>query len=174
MKVNINGRGIIPGIGTIPPVYNREMSENEILRLLNFQQFKVYSSASGVLITKGNIKEMINDNTVTSPKKKTETVDDTPTPTSVGEESKVETIEEESVVETTTYCDMEHTESGLITDDSSIVIADPVEETAEPVEETDGMSDESDEDVTTDDEDTTNQKSNNNNYHHNNKKKKRH
>lgn len=56
MKVNITGRGIIPGIGTIPPVYRREMSESAILKLLNFSNFRVYESSTGALITRKNVK----------------------------------------------------------------------------------------------------------------------
>mgnify|MGYP004650675023 CR=1 FL=1 len=60
MRVNIIGKGtIIPEVNTIPPVYNVELEESQIRRLLNFNDIRVYESRSGCLITKKNIKNMI-------------------------------------------------------------------------------------------------------------------
>lgn len=60
MRVNIIGKGtIIPEVNTIPPVYNVELDESQIRRLLNFNDIRVYESKSGCLITKKNIKNMI-------------------------------------------------------------------------------------------------------------------
>lgn len=60
MKVNISGKGIIPGINKIPPVYNYDMSENEIRRLLNFTNIRVYISETGKLVTKRNVSSLFN------------------------------------------------------------------------------------------------------------------
>ena len=59
MKVNITGKGIIPGINTIPPAYNIELDETQIRRLLNFNNIRVYEATSGCLITKKNIKTVL-------------------------------------------------------------------------------------------------------------------
>ena len=59
MKVNITGKGIIPGINTIPPAYNIELEETQIRRLLNFNNIRVYEATSGRLITKKNIKTVL-------------------------------------------------------------------------------------------------------------------
>ncbi len=59
MKVNITGKGIIPGINTIPPAYNIELDETQIRRLLNFNSIRVYEATSGCLITKKNIKTVL-------------------------------------------------------------------------------------------------------------------
>lgn len=59
MKVNITGKGIIPGINTIPPAYNIELEETQIRRLLNFNNIRVYEATSGCLITKKNIKTVL-------------------------------------------------------------------------------------------------------------------
>ena len=59
MKVNITGKGIIPGVNTIPPVYNIELDETQIRRLLNFNNIRVYEATSGCLITKKNIKTVL-------------------------------------------------------------------------------------------------------------------
>ena len=171
MKVNINGRGIIPGIGTIPPVYNREMSENEILRLLNFQQFKVYSAASGILITKNNIKEMMNvdkedaKKVVAPAKKPTEEVKP-PVFQEAVEEHNVSGLVEDDQVET----------SVPVTEDTVIV----TEENDESVEvDNDGVDEDTDssDDVdydAMDDKDNVPSYVQNNNYNHHNKKKNRH
>lgn len=59
MKVNITGKGIIPGINTIPPAYNIELEETQIRRLLNFNNIRVYEATSGCLITKKNLKTVL-------------------------------------------------------------------------------------------------------------------
>ena len=59
MKVNITGKGIIPGVNTIPPAYNIELEETQIRRLLNFNNIRVYEATSGCLITKKNIKTVL-------------------------------------------------------------------------------------------------------------------
>ena len=58
MKVNITGRGIIPGLGVIPPIYNKEMSIPAISRLLNFPNFSVFDATTGIRFTKKNIKNV--------------------------------------------------------------------------------------------------------------------
>ena len=59
MKVNITGKGIMPGVDTIPPAYNIELDETQIRRLLNFNNIRVYEATSGCLITKKNIKTVL-------------------------------------------------------------------------------------------------------------------
>lgn len=63
MKVNITGKGIIPGVNTIPPAYNIELDETQIRRLLNFNNIRVYEATSGCLITKKNIKTVLATST---------------------------------------------------------------------------------------------------------------
>ena len=58
MKVNITGKGIIPGLGVIPPIYNKEMSIPAISRLLNFPNFSVFDATTGIRFTKKNIKNV--------------------------------------------------------------------------------------------------------------------
>ena len=55
LKVNVTGRGFIPGLNSIAPVYNREIDVTGIKRILNFKQFRVFDSATGIIITKKNI-----------------------------------------------------------------------------------------------------------------------
>ncbi len=58
MKVNISGRGRVPGIGTLAPIRGYDASKELVLRLLNYRQFKVYDAASGGLITKTNVDKL--------------------------------------------------------------------------------------------------------------------
>lgn len=58
MKVNISGRGRVPGIGTLAPVRGYDASKEFVLRLLNYKQFKVFDAASGGLITKTNVDKL--------------------------------------------------------------------------------------------------------------------
>lgn len=58
MRVNIKGRGIVPRVGKLAPVYNQDLQKNDIEFLLNFNQFKVYETKTGLLITKGTVDEM--------------------------------------------------------------------------------------------------------------------
>lgn len=71
MKVNISGRGRVPGIGTLAPVRGYDASKEFVLRLLNYKQFKVYDAASGGLITKTNVDKLF------APKVETSVIDTT-------------------------------------------------------------------------------------------------
>lgn len=55
MKVNIAGRGVIPGINALAPVRNVECDSSLLKRILNFHQFRVYQTSTGMLITKKNV-----------------------------------------------------------------------------------------------------------------------
>ena len=60
MKINVTGRGKVPGINAIAPVYNREADEKLIRRILAFRVFRVFDCESGCQITSKNISEFIN------------------------------------------------------------------------------------------------------------------
>ena len=72
MKVNISGRGVVPGMGVLAPVYGVEMSKDSILRFLNFQNFKLFEASSGALITRSNLEEFFKPKPA-KPAKKTTT-----------------------------------------------------------------------------------------------------
>lgn len=122
MKVNITGRGVIPGLATIPPVYGKDLSEAEITRILNFPNLRVYAASSGAIITKNNVKNFfhlsvediikkaskLGIKTTVEEEKETNTPDETveETPTTdvvenepVGDET-VDTTEEDELNET--------------------------------------------------------------------------
>jgi hypothetical protein len=54
MKVNITGKGVIPGINVLAPVYNKDLDKAQIMRILNFREFRVFGVGVG-LITRANI-----------------------------------------------------------------------------------------------------------------------
>ena len=55
MKVNILGKGLIPGVKKLAPVRGVDLSEKEILKLLTFRYFKLYDAETGVNITNANV-----------------------------------------------------------------------------------------------------------------------
>ena len=59
MKVNVTGKGLIPSLGVLAPMYRVDMTEKEVVRLLNFKNFKVYDSSTGGLITKKNLSTVL-------------------------------------------------------------------------------------------------------------------
>lgn len=149
MKVNINGRGIIPGIGTVPPVFGKDLSEGEIRRLLNFPNLKVYDAASGSLITKRNINSFFMNTTTESTATPVVEVPVTPS----DEKIQVEEIVEEAVVEVV----------------EDVVVAEAVDEVVEEVE-CDTLS----EAETTETEAAPERVEHNNNQHQYNGKKHKH
>lgn len=59
MKVNVTGKGLIPSLGVLAPMYRVDMTEKEVSRLLNFKNFRVYDSSTGGLITKKNLSTIL-------------------------------------------------------------------------------------------------------------------
>lgn len=101
MKVNISGRGVVPGMGVLAPVYGVEMSKDSILRFLNFQNFKLFETSSGALITRSNLEEFFKPKPA-KPAKKTTTrktvAKKKEEPKKVVEEPKQEPVEEKPVL----------------------------------------------------------------------------
>lgn len=86
MKVNISGRGIIPGLNTIAPAYNKDLGKNQILRILGSNNLRVFKADDACLITKKNIDEIFRANaTIKTPAPVKDTViAPTPDPVVVG------------------------------------------------------------------------------------------
>ena len=119
MKVNISGRGVIPGVGKVAPIYSYEMADNEIRRMLNFPAFRVYDSVSSKLITKKNVNDIIashaivneavvevknapvapKETVIEAPVNKPEKIEVIPEPVVFDEISNEEVVEESPVVE---------------------------------------------------------------------------
>lgn len=174
MKVNITGRGIIPGLGVIPPIYNKEMSIPAISRLLNFPNFSVFDATTGIRFTKKNIKNVamnaqspytgVDVDPPKTPDKQTRV-----TP-AVEKSPESPVIEEEPVVEVEEVTDVSEPEETPVTEETTDIVPD--EEVTEEVVDT---TDEVEETETVDEEPTQQQTSNGyNNYNNRKKNKKRH
>lgn len=140
MKVNINGSGLIPNIGLIPPVYNKDLDKSIVKKIIGCPTFQVYVAATGIRITNENIDEVFSGPVV-------------PKPVSVEVLEPVETIEDisrevnplsdpdvkESVVEETPVVEtVEETTDDATYEELPEITEDPETEEKEnvPVEET--------------------------------------
>lgn len=123
MKVNVTGRGFIPGVNSIAPVYNQDLAENDIRRILNIPTLRVFDAASGSIITKKNVNSIFNSkknkvvkNDQTKDNTKQEEVINTPVDTNT---DVVETVEE--VIDTT----------AAIVEETVDVVEEAIDETTE-------------------------------------------
>ena len=60
MKCSIKGTGMVPIVGQLSPVFDCDLSELQMLKMLNFPKFSVYQKSSGLLVTKSNYKSLFN------------------------------------------------------------------------------------------------------------------
>lgn len=118
MRVNIIGRGPIPGVSVVPPVRGIDLTEKQIRRILNYTQFRVYETMSGLLITQNNVSKFFATKKVEP--KTTKVV--VKTPAVVNE---TETVDIEPVTETTS---VEIEETPLSEIEEEIVTEEKVEE----------------------------------------------
>lgn len=108
MRVDILGRGIIPGLGSNAPVYNKDMSEREIERVLKYASLRVYLAGTRVAVIRRNLHELIMlDN---SPKKTSTQAKEKNIP------EKVETVEAETIVQETPI-EVEETAEEAVTEE---------------------------------------------------------
>lgn len=173
MKVNITGKGIIPGLGVIPPIYNKEMSIPAISRLLNFPNFSVFDAATGIRFTKKNIKNVamnaqspytgVDVDPPKTPNKQTRV-----TP-AVEKAPEPPVIEEEPTGEAEEVTAVSEPEETPVIEETTDVVSDE-----ETVEETVDTTDEVKETETVDEESSQQQSSNTYNNYNRKKNKKRH
>lgn len=129
MKINIVGKGIIPGMGILPPVYNIEKSETDVRRLTNFRNIRVYCSENGLLITKKNVDSFF--------KTKIDTTTNVVKPKTVdGVEHKVLIEQEQQKVSTTEVEDVVTTTDDVIVEEETPTPEEVVEEIESVIEET--------------------------------------
>lgn len=169
MKVNITGRGIIPGLGVIPPIYNKEMSIPAISRLLNFPNFSVFDATTGIRFTKKNIK------TIAMNTQKPYAGVDVDPPKTPDKQTKVT-----PVVEKTTEPEPPVIEEVPVVESEEVTVVSEPEETTdvasdeEVVEEDVDIADEAEETETVDEKSAQQQTSNGYNNYNRKKNKKRH
>ena len=94
MKVNVMGRGLVPGLKALAPVRDVDLSEIQINKILKYRFFQVYQSSTGKQITNKNLKEFFMTKKVE--KKPVAKVSTTKTP--LGETIVVEPVKEEKEV----------------------------------------------------------------------------
>lgn len=142
MKVNVLGRGGIPGIGILP-VYGIELNQQGIQRLLNFKNARVFNAETNLIITKENVNSLFVKKPETpAPEKVEEPVVEAPAP--VKEEYVAPAVEvvpevvEEPVVEE------------VVETEAEPEVEETVEEVTETVEET--VAEEAVEEVATEEE----------------------
>lgn len=63
MKVNVTGKGVIPGLKCLAPVYGQDLSEVQVRRIIAFPMFRVYNATTGKIITRNNVSKMFLDDT---------------------------------------------------------------------------------------------------------------
>lgn len=59
MKVDILGRGIIPGLGVLAPIFNKDLTETELDKILKQSALKIYISGSKVPVIRRNLHQLI-------------------------------------------------------------------------------------------------------------------
>lgn len=170
MKVNIGGKGSIPGLGVLAPAYGVEMDKVGVRRLLNFNTFRVYQSSTGLLITTANIDEMFK-NTIKTAAVAVKPVEKKPVTQEAA--SLVENailigidVAKKAIVEETTV-EVEETPLPEITDEN--INVEKFQEMAEPVVDTTTVDTVSETIAETVNEDT-NEKPNNNRQEFNRRK----
>ena len=67
MKINVTGRGRVPGINALAPVYNREADIPLIKRILAYRVFRVFDCESGLQITTKNLCEFDHKDPIPTP-----------------------------------------------------------------------------------------------------------
>ena len=114
MKCSIKGTGMVPIVGQLAPVFDCDLSELQMLKMLNFPKFSVYQKSSGLLVTKSNYKSLFNKE-VSNPEP-VEIVEIAP------EVSTEETIDEPVVVT--------EAEPVVVTESEAVVVTESVVEDA--------------------------------------------
>lgn len=101
MKVNISGKGVIPIINTVAPVYNIEVSEDIIKKLIKNPKFRVYASDGFGQITAATfnppapvVEEKAVVEEASKPKKPTNKANKVVEAPKLVEEEKVDVVEE--------------------------------------------------------------------------------
>lgn len=61
MKVNVSGKGVIPGVRQILPAYNVDLEKDIVYKILGSNNISVYRAIDGLRITRKNIDEMFKN-----------------------------------------------------------------------------------------------------------------
>lgn len=134
MKVNVYGRGVIPGVGLLP-VYNIEMNDQQILRTLNFRDVRVFNAATGIIITRQGLLEKMAEPKKPVPVVAKPVVKETPVvqPEPIKEEPVVEPVIEEAPVVEETSIETAVVEEPTVDESTKVLdtVVDELNESAE-------------------------------------------
>lgn len=59
MKINVFGKGKVPGLNGLAPLYNKDADTNLIKRILAYRVFRVFDATTNLQITSKNIDEYV-------------------------------------------------------------------------------------------------------------------
>lgn len=59
MKVDILGRGIIPGLGVLAPMFDKDLTETELEKILKQSALKIYLAGSKAPVIRRNLHQLI-------------------------------------------------------------------------------------------------------------------
>lgn len=160
MKINVFGKGKVPGLNGLAPLYNKDADVNLIKRILAYRVFRVFDADTNLQITTKNVEEYakveLEENQPIVPKFNDVDVkiDNTAAvaPVEVVSEEKVEVVPEPVVYDEEPYLIGVDMASVLeIESDEPTVedVVDVVEEVVEPVVEEETETVENTEDETT-------------------------
>ena len=57
MKINVFGKGKVPGLNGLAPLYNKDADVNLIKRILAYRVFRVFDADTNLQITTKNVEE---------------------------------------------------------------------------------------------------------------------
>lgn len=159
MKVNVHGKGVIPGVKQLLPAYNIELDKETIYRILGSDKIAVFKADGCVRITRKNIDAMFTPQALKVVPKQLVESKPAPKPVVKKKAPKKEVVKEEVVEETFTP-DVVVTETDFTPapeiDEIEVPTVDiPEEEVSHPTEEYVGTIDSSDETVEEATEETT-------------------
>lgn len=177
MKINVTGRGRVPGLGGLAPLYDREADISLIKRILAYRVFYVYDASTGLQITSKNVDEYANVDDIDAPPvvikknpiiaKQEQVVDTTPVKPQetyvVEDVTNVDTTEVSTVTSDATVVEPATSEEDTI--EVNVDIENPTTEEEDIIVATSEEVTEEEDEVTTEETNTTSNNVNNKKRH---------
>lgn len=154
MKVNVHGKGVIPGVKQLLPAYNIELDKETIYRILGSDKIAVFKADGCIRITRKNIDEIFTPQALKTIPKPLTVPTPAPKPVVKKKAPKKEVVKEEVVEEPTTFTpevvvtETDFTPAPEIKEIEVPAVDTLEEEVPHPAEEYVGTIDSSDEETT--------------------------
>lgn len=103
MKVNVHGKGVIPGVKQLLPAYNIELDKETIYRILGSDKIAVFKADGCIRITRKNIDEIFTPRALKTIPKPLTVPTPAPKPVVKKKAPKKEVVKEEAVEEPTVF-----------------------------------------------------------------------